>query len=312
MAASLIASATTLHAQQTQFPYSDFNQWITREIKESSLLGGHHKTVYEIGPEQTITGNKAYVPLGGSPWATSNVYASPMGIAKTSNAVYPDTHAGNGKCAKMTTEIEECKVIGMVNIDVLVAGSIFLGRMIEPIKSTSNPYSKMEMGVPYTGHPKAVSFDYKLEVPKDAKRIYCSGFGKKKELPGAEQAEVMVFLQRRWEDADGNIYAKRVGTGRERFSRSTSAWQPAHTTKIYYGDITGSPEYRSYMALIPENHSYYARNSKGKMVPVKEVGWDSADAAPTHIIMMFSAASGNAYEGTIGLTFWVDNVKMVY
>lgn len=314
LAACCLAAATaiSLFSQGQQFKYSDFNQWVTRHIHESKLLGGHEKTVYEIGPTQTIEGNKAYSNLGGSPWGTSNVYASPMGIAKTSNAVFPDDRPGNGKCVKMTTLIEHCKAIGIINIKVLVAGSIFLGEMHEPIKSTSNPYSKMEMGVPFTDRPKAVSFDYKLEVPQGVDRIYCPGFGKQKKLSGVEEAEVMVMLQRRWEDAEGNLYAKRVGTGRERFSKSTADWQNGHSTPILYGDITSNPAYKSYMGLFPEDHSYYAKNSKGKMVPVKEVGWDDANAKPTHIILMFSSASGNAYEGTPGLTLWIDNVKMVY
>lgn len=301
-----------ISAQTELIPFGNFDSWVTRNIKESGLLGGEEKTIYEIGPTATINGSKAYVPTGGSPWATSNVLAKPMGITKTSCAVFPDEHPGNGKCAKLTTLIEHCKAVGMINIDVLVAGSIFLGEMIEPIKSTSNPYSKMEMGIPYTKRPKAVQFDYKLSVPAGAKRIYSSGFSKEKELPGTEQAEVMVMLQRRWEDADGNLYAKRVGTGRERMSKSTSGWVKSHRTPILYGDITKSPKYKSYMGLIPEDHCYYARNSKGKMVPVHEVGWDSADATPTHVILMFSAASGNAYEGTPGLTLWVDNAAFAF
>ena len=37
----------------------------------------------------------------------------------------------------------DSSAIGIINIDVVVAGTIFLGRMFEPIKSTSNPMSKM-------------------------------------------------------------------------------------------------------------------------------------------------------------------------
>ena len=66
------------------------------------------------------------------------------------------------------------------------------------------------------------------------------------------------------------------------------------------------------MNLIQREKSYYARNSKGKMVPVHEVGWDNADATPTHMIVMFSAGSGEPYMGTIGLTLWVDNVALAY
>ena len=314
---SLLAALSLLcsvgaHAQVELIPFGNFDTWVTRNIKESSLLGGDRKTIYEIGPTSTIEGSKAYKPAGGSPWATSNVLAKPMGITKTSCAVFPDSRPGHGKCAKLTTLIEHCRAVGIVNIDVLVAGSIFLGEMIEPIKSTSNPYSKMDMGIPYTKRPKAVQFDYKLSVPAGVKRIYCSGFSKERTLPGTENAEVMVMLQRRWEDADGNLYAKRVGTGRERMSQSTQGWVQGHRTPIMYGDITKNPKYKSYMGLIPDDHCYYARNSKGKMVPVHEVGWDAADATPTHVILMFSAASGNAYEGTPGLTLWVDNAAFAF
>lgn len=310
----LLAFAHTANAQSKfeLFKYGDFNSWITRNIPESRLIGGNTKTLYEIGPTQTIDGAKAYKNLGGSPWATSNVYAKVMSISKGSCAVVPDTRSGTDKCAKLTTIMERCKAIGIINVDVVVAGSIFLGEMIEPIGSTSDPYSKMEMGIPFTRRPKALKFDYRLSMPANAKRTYSSGFGKQKTLEGHENAEVMLMLQRRWEDASGNIYAKRVGTARERFSANTPNWVNGHTINIMYGDITKQAGYKPYMGLIPEAKSYYARNSKGKMVPVKEVGWDSADATPTHIIVMASAASGEAYTGTIGLTFWVDNMGLTY
>ena len=151
-----------------------------------------------------------------------------------------------------------------------------------------------------------------VTIPKGAKMIYSSGFGKQKTLNKKDACEVFVLLQRRWEDANGNIYAKRVGTGRERFSQSTAGWQNNHRLRIYYGDITGQPYYKSYMNLIDNSRPYYCRNSKGKMVPVQEVGWDSPTATPTHIIMMFSAGCGTAYEGTVGQTLYVDNVAFIY
>ena len=60
-----------------------------------------------------------------------------------------------------------------------------------------------------------------------------------------------------------------------------------------YGDISGKPFYKPYMGLISKENSYYARNSKGKMVPVQEVGWDDPSATPTHLIVMFSSAAAN-------------------
>ena len=44
------------------------------------------------------------------------------------------------------------------------------------------------------------------------------------------------------------------------------------------------------------------------MRKVMEEGWDSADATPTHAVLMFSSGNGEAYVGTTGLTIYVDNV----
>ncbi len=292
--------------------YGDMNRWVTRDIKESRIIGGNTRQVYAIGPDKHITGDAPYTNTGGSPWATSNVMAKVAGITKTSNAVFPDERPGNGRCARLTSRLESCKALGIINIDVMVAGSMFLGKMIEPIKSTSDPYSKMEMGVPFTRRPTALVYDYELIIPDTDTRIYSSGFSKKRTIKGHDNAEVFVYLQRRWEDADGNIYAKRVGTGREILKKSSGGWQNRHHLTVNYGDITGKPFYRAYMGLIPKDKSYYARNSKGKMVPVREVGWDSPDATPTHVMVMFSSGSGEPYVGTPGMTFRVDNVGFAY
>ena len=89
------AAAATTHAEKVEpINFGNFDQWVTREIKESKLLGGANKTIYEIGPTQTITTGKPYTNLGGSPWATSNVLASPMGVTKTSNAVFRRSRFG--------------------------------------------------------------------------------------------------------------------------------------------------------------------------------------------------------------------------
>ena len=291
--------------------YGDFNSWVIRNIKESSVLGGNTKTLYEIGPNQTIEGAKAYTNLGGSPWATSNVYAKVMGVVKCSNAVYRDARGAGDYCAKLTTVLEHVKALGMINMDVLVSGSIFLGQIFEPISSTKNPYSKMEMGIRFNGRPRYLQFDYRLVAPRGA-RIYSSGFGSKKTIGGSDHAEVFIILQRRWEDAKGNIHAARVGTGRQRFGTTTSGWVNHHRIPVWYGNITKHAGYQSWMGLIPKAKSYYARNRKGKMVPVVEEKWDAANATPTHVLVMASSGCGTAYEGTIGMTLWVDNFAFVY
>lgn len=310
--AIFLLCAVAMQAQRTELlPFGDMNNWVTRNIKESHVIGGKYKKCYEIAPHATIEGDKPYRNRGGSPWATSNVMAKVAGITKVSNAVFPDVRDGHDLCAKLTTGMENCKALGIIDIDVMVAGTIFLGKMLEPIKSTSNPYSKMEMGMPFARRPKALQFDYKLMIP-DGDMVYSSGFGSKKTIPGRDRAEVFIYLQRRWEDENGNIYAKRVGTGREHLAGKTAGWVNGHKLAVTYGDASKTPGFTKRMDLIPKDKSYYARNSKGKMVPVQEVGWDSADAVPTHLMVMFSSGSGDPYVGTEGATFWVDNVALVY
>lgn len=311
---ALVSTFSAAYAADKVEPirYGDFDNWITRNIHESALIGGETKQVYAIGPDKTIDGDEPYVNLGGSPWATSNVMAKVCGITKTSNAVYPAAHKGNGRCARLTTRLEHCKAIGLINIDVLVAGTIFLGRMFEPIKSTKDPYTKMEMGIPFTRRPKALQYDYSLTIPAGNSRLYSSGFGSKKIIAGSDKAEVFIILQRRWEDADGNLYAKRVGTGRELLDKSSRGWKTAHRLAVVYGDASKKPGFKSFQGLIPADKSYCACNSKGKIVPVKEVGWDDDGATPTHMMIMFSSGSGEPYIGTVGTDFLIDNVALVY
>ncbi|MCH5239655.1 MAG: PCMD domain-containing protein [Muribaculaceae bacterium] len=288
-------------------PYGDFSRWKTRGITESKLLGGKHKSIYEIAPEGTSEGNIPYTNEGGSPWATSNVYAKVAGIVKGSNTVTPAVINGN-RCAKMQAKMEEVKVLGIVNMDVMVAGTIFLGQIYEPITSPKGPFSKMEMGIPYAKRPSALVFDYQVDMPADDTRTKSTGFSAKKTLKGRDNAEVYVLLQKRWEDEKGNLYAHRVGTGRERYSESIP-WTTGHVLPIHYGDITGESFYKSWMGLLNGDKAYYAKNSKGKLVPVEEVGWAPADATPTHVLVMLSSSCGEPFVGTEGLTLYVDNVS---
>ncbi|MDE6006890.1 MAG: PCMD domain-containing protein [Muribaculaceae bacterium] len=304
MAMLIPVSASGLTLEKIKF--GDFSNWVTRHITESKAIGGAKKTIYAIGPTQTIDGNKAYSPGGGSPWASSNVYARVSGITKASNTVEPVVLNGE-KMAKLSTKMEHVKVLGLINMDVMVTGTLFLGKIREPISSTSSPYSKMEMGMPYTKRPKALVFDYKVDMPNVNTRVKSTGFGSKKTLQGRDQAEVYVLLQKRWEDEKGNIHALRVGTGRERYNKSVPLTK-GHQLAINYGDITKKPFYKPYMGLLNGSKAYYAYNSKGKLVPVQEEGWAPADATPTHVLVMASTTCGEAFIGTEGLTMYIDNV----
>lgn len=310
LAMSLLLGVGMGHARIEPIRYGDFQNWVTRNLKESAVIGGKTKTIYAIGPSRTINGNSAYSPTGGSPWATSNVYAKVMGVSKGSGTVIPVIKYGS-KVACCLTAMEHVKALGIVNMDVMVAGSIFLGRVYEPITSTKGPFAKMEMGIPYTKRPKALVFDYSVEMPNVNTRVKATGMGGKKTLQGRDQAEVYVLLQRRWEDAKGNIYAHRVGTGRERYGRSIG-WTKGHRIPIQYGDITGKPGYKSYMGLLSGQKAYYARNKKGKLVPVQEVGWDAPGTAPTHILVMASSSCGTPFVGTEGIKLYIDNIGLEF
>ena len=305
MSAVLLSlSAEKLRVEPIKF--GDFSQWVTRTITESKAIGGKTKTLYEVGPTATLSGNNPYSNRGGSPWATSNVYAKVAGIVKGSGTVTPVKVNGN-MMAKMTAKMEEVKVLGIVNMDVMVAGTIFLGQIYEPISSTKGPFSKMEMGIPYTKRPKALVFDYKVDMPATNTKVKSTGFGAKKTIQGRDNAEVYVLLQKRWEDEKGNIHALRVGTGRERYDK-TIPLTLGHQLPIHYGDITKESYYKSYMGLLNGDKAYYAKNSKGKLVPVQEEGWADANETPTHVLVMLSSSCGTPFVGTEGLSLYVDNV----
>ncbi len=300
------------HAQEELMKYGDFERWITREVKESVLVGGKLRTLYEIGPTQTWPRNTAYKNQGGSPWGTSNVYAKVAGVVKSNESVYPDVHKG-GKCAKLESHVVKCKAIGIVNITVFAAGSIFAGETIEPITGSSNPMSKIDAGIPFTKRPKALKLDYKIKLSDSPTRIRETGFGRTKTIEGKDYCEVLMLLQKRWEDSDGKIHAKRVGTMWHRFTHN-SEWKEGQTFNIHYGDITKTSYYKDFMQLQNDGapRVYYSRNSEGDNEMIHEEGWADADETPTHMILFFNASHGGAYIGSPGNTMWIDNVKLVY
>lgn len=293
-------------AQKT-LPYSDMDQWIMREIKESGIIGGQTRQLWEIGKPDTIRAAEPHVP-GDSPWETSSVYAKVSGISKVSSTVFPEKR-GAGFCARLETRLEEVKVLGIINIKVLATGTIFTGTITEPISDAKDPMQKLLQGVPFDSKPQAIQFDYKTKT--GGARIKSSGFGKT-DLPGKNAAEACVILQKRWEDKNGVIYARRIGTGWVRFDQSTSDWVNAYQLPIQYGDITQNPNYEPYMGLTNgDDIVMSAKNSHGDSKPIQEVGWGDLNDKPTHIIIRFSAGFGGAYVGAIGDTFWIDNVQII-
>lgn len=307
--ACLVAIDAAAAGKDVLLPYGDMNRWTIRKIKESGVIGGATKTLYEVGPNTTLTGNKPYTNGGGSPWGTSNVMAKVMGVVKTNNSVYRDKH-GSGYCAKLVTHIEKVKVLGLMNMKVLAAGSLFLGDMKEPITGTKDGPKAMNNGIRFTQRPKALKYDYMFKAAGTANRVRQNGFSGAKTIAGKDYGITVLYLQKRTEDSKGNITAKRVGTLVVKYGKSTGGWVNNATYEILYGDIRHNPHYDA--ATMGLRSTDYARNSKGKSVPVKEVGWASANETPTHLILQFSSSHGGAYIGSPGNTLWIDNVRLVY
>ena len=182
-------------AQSELIKFGDFDSWIVRNIKESGIIGGDTKQLYEIGPDAVWNENKAYTNQGGSPWATSNVMAKVCGITKTNTSVYREKR-GDGYCARLETHVEKVKVMGIVNIEVLAAGSVFLGSVPEPITNTSNPMSKLAVGIPFTKRPQAISFDYKVKLSDEPDRIRQTGFSRVTKVQGKDMPDVVCLLQK--------------------------------------------------------------------------------------------------------------------
>ena len=274
------------------FKYGDFNSWVTRHVKESGIIGGDTKTLYEVGPTQSISGNEPYTNKGGSPWGTSNVMAKVSGITKTNVSVFREKRDA-GYCAKLVTHIEKVKVLGLININVLAAGSLYLGDMKEPITGTKEGPQALNWGIPFTGRPKALRYDYKVAVASSPDRIRLTGFSGKSTIKGKDLAVTVLLLQKRHEDAKGNITAKRVGTLVITYDKSTQEWKNGATYEIWYGDIRRRKDYNA--ELMGLRSTDYARNSHGKSVPVKETGFATAGEKPTHLVLQFSSSHGGAY-----------------
>ena len=294
----LLLGAGALFAQRVEtVPFGDFEQWTIREVRESDVVGGEVKTLYDVGPR------------GKTPWASSNTVAKLAGVTKTSLSAEPD-EGPTGRCARLSTVFASCKVAGLVDIQVLASGSLYWGRMLEPVTGVKNPYSYMDWGIPFTERPSALLLDYKALLPATGTLTRGTTF-RQTEFPGEDPCQVMLLLQYRWEDEDGNIHAKRVGTAFYRISRSCG-WVKDCRIPVIYGDARQSPQYRSYMDLLSGNKTLYALNGKGKRTRILEEGWADADSPVTHAVLHIASGSRGAFEGEIGNTLWVDNVRLEY
>lgn len=288
--------------------YGKLDRWSVREVRESDILGGKTKYLYEFyGNGDTLVSRNPLVKPDDYLWRTNNVLACVAGIYKTNTTVFPEKR-GDGYCARIETHIEDVEALG-IDMHVVCQGAFLLGDLIEPIKSTKDPMTKVVYGIPFTGFPKALVFDYKAEVGHTTVRG--TGFSKLKTLDYPDYPEAVILLQKRWEDENGNLHALRVGTGYERFTVNVPEWKNGHRIEVHYGDITADPYYRDYMKLDTDpDRAYHAFNRKGKNVPVIEEGWAPQGTEPNYLIVKFLASCNDAFHGGVGNILWLDNIRL--
>ncbi len=295
--------------------YGTFDQWSVREIKESGIIGGATKHLYEFygSPGDTLRfeGNesRAYRAPDSYLWRTNNVYAKVAGIHKCSVTDFPEKR-GDGYCCRIEVRYTEVKVAGLVNMEVVTQGALLVGELPEPIRDTKDPMSKPLYGVEFSGRPVALQYDYKAKVGCPV--IKANGFSRKKELGYPDYPEVAILLQKRWEDEDGNVHALRVGTGVHRITEDVDDWENGHRLEVHYGDISQTPYYEDYMQLMNGTvMDLHCINSKGKNMKIIEEGWADADETPNVLIIKILASCEEAFCGGIGNILWIDNVKLI-
>ena len=301
-----------LHAQEEveYLPYGKMDSWTVRYIKESFLLGGNTRALYVIDKTDTIRENKPYsYGENGSPWGTSNAYAKVMGVEKVAVSAMPEKR-GDGYCCRLETTLQTVTAIG-IDLKALATGTLFTGRLVDPVtlECCKAPMKSLDMGIPFTKRPKALMLDYKAFIQQGKDLVKASGGTKVTTVKGQDSGEIVLFLQHRWEDSNGNIFAYRVGTASERITQSILTWQNGHKLPVRYGDITQSSDYKTWEKLSKDR--FMARNSKGKMVPVQEVSY-KADVEPTHLILQISAGCQEPFVGCPGNVVWCDNIRLVY
>lgn len=289
--------------------YGKFDEWSVRAVEESALLGGNTRYLYEFyGDQDTTYTQEPYKAPRGYYWRTNNVMAVISGIRKTNTTIFPEKR-GDGYCARIETLIVKVKALGIINMEVVCQGAMILGALNEPIRSTSDPFANVHCGIPYTGRPTALTFDYKAIVGNSV--IKGTGFGSLKDQNYPDYAVIGVVLQKRWEDKDGNVYAQRVGTGIQRIEENVPQWVNVHKLMINYGDISKEPYYKDYMKLYTDpERTYHTKNSKGEVVPVVENGWAAKDVQPNTLLIWFYTSCEDAFYGGVGNKLWLDNVHL--
>ena len=298
-----------LVAQQRIEPivYGDMSQWVVRYITESKILGGKTKTLYTLGATDTIRENRAYIAEEDNPWGCSDTYAKCFGVETAmSGSVVPEPR-GHGYCCRLRNVLSDLNISDMY---AMVSGTIYMGHAHEPLglQAKNKPYTAVDFGAPFTGHPVAFMLDYKAQI-SDVDSITSTANNKPEKIAGHDCAVIYIYLQHRWEDKEtGRIYARRVGTVYERICETIPEWINNHQLPVRWGDISNDPDFQEYEGL--NQTDMMTRNSRGKMVRIEELGWSKDE--PTHIVMYISSSNAGVFRACEGNTLWVDNLRWVY
>lgn len=287
--------------------YGDMDQWTVRYITESSILGGKTKTLYTLGPTDTIRTNQVFVAGADNPWGCSDTYAKCFGVETAMNGSVVPEPRGYGYCCRLRNVLSKLNIGDM---HAMVSGTIYMGHPLEPLglQAKNRPWSAIDFGAPFTQHPAALMLDYKATI-SDIDTIISTEHNRPEKIAGNDCAVIYVYLQYRWEDNQtGKIYARRVGTIYERICETIPEWINNHQIPIKWGNITHEEDYQEYEGL--NRVDMMTRNSKGKMVKIEEVGWSLDE--PTHIVMYISSSNAGVFRACEGNTLWVDNLRWVF
>jgi len=130
--------------KQGQLNYSSLDNWYARKVKESFLLSG--KTIDLFGVGKVDAGSDFYnirLKDPKSPWGTTNIY-SKMVLDVGNNRVYPEKR-GTGYCCRLETGIRKDNIAGL-KVEVLIAGTLFVGDLIEPVRGFKRSAEKCKPG----------------------------------------------------------------------------------------------------------------------------------------------------------------------
>ena len=94
---AFISSLSLLAQHKVEmFPFGDMDQWVDRQIKESGIIGGNTKNVYEIAPTAVIQGDQYFECNGKGSGNYKNKYVCFPG--KKGRRVLCTSGYTHGKC----------------------------------------------------------------------------------------------------------------------------------------------------------------------------------------------------------------------